>query len=253
MKHFLLLLVCSGLMTAASAQDKKPTFIKPADKPNLPDIKTSISNAQANLALFTKNAGNHSQEHDVNSIILEIEKYIDSMPRTRTAGDQLLMKQFNPMRHFFLTTTNKTTVATSFLYTGTPYTFCYYNDTAVALHLYAIRDGDTYNLGKMTEKKVMRTAFSNCLLPSLKALDEFKDNEIKYIGVSIYYGCKDSRDGAPAGVVVPYCLTLVARTSDLQQFAAGLITQKGLLAVADLYLSDEEDSNEIRKISLNVE
>jgi hypothetical protein len=36
--------------------------------------------------------------------------------------------------------------------------------------------------------------------------------------------------------MVPYCLTLVARLSDIQQYAAGLITDKGLLANAEVSL-----------------
>lgn len=251
--RILLLLISSCLVIQLGAQEKKTVTAKAPNKSDLPDLKKSIRGVQDNVSLYTKNAGNHSQEHDVNSIILDIEKYIDSMPRTRTYGDQLLMKQFNPLRHFFLTTTNKTTIATSFLYTGSPYQFCLYNDSAVALYVYAVRDGYTYNLGKMTEKKVMRSSFDNCLLPSLKAMDEFKDNDIKYIAVSIYYGCKDTREGAPATTVVPYCLTLVARTSDLQQYAEGMITTKGLLASSEIFLSDEEDAGELKRITITAE
>ncbi len=253
MRKLLLLSLSICSIFQVCAQDKRYAQFKSTPKLELTDINKSIRAVQGNLSLYTKNVNNHSQEHDVNSIILDIEKYIDSMPKNRTQSDQLLMKQFNPLRHFFLTTTNKTTVATSFLYSGNPYQFCAYNDTATVLYLYAVKDGDTYNLGKMTDKKVIKSALQNCLLPSLKALDEFKDNEIKYVGLSIYYGCKDTREGAPSSVLVPYCLTMIARVSDLQQYAAGLITEKGLLTNADLYLSDEEDANLLRKVQINVE
>ncbi len=252
----IILLLLSGLCLTGQlqAQDKKALFVKAPEKIALPDLKASIRMAQADLPLYTKNTVSpHSQEHDVNSIILDIEKYIESAPKTGRPEDQYLVKLFNPMRHFFLTTTNKTTVATSFLYSGTPYRFCNYNDTAAALHFYAIKDGNTYNLAKITEKKATRSSFENCLMPALKALDEFKEGEIKYIGLTVYYGCKDSREGAPTTQIVPYSLTLVARVADLQQYAAGLITAKGLLANAEIYLGDEEYANELRRISLNLE
>ncbi len=254
MKGILLLLSGLCLIVQLNAQEKKAQPVRTPLKTDLTDLNASIRMAQADLSLCTKNSVSpHSQEHDVNSIILDIEKYIASMPKTGRAGDQYLAKLFNPMRHFFLTTTNKTTVATSFLYSGTPYRFCNHNDTAAALHFYAIKDGNTYNLGKMTEKKATRSSFENCLMPALKALDEFKEGEIKYIGLSVYYGCKDSREGAPTTQIVPYCLTLVARVADLQQYGAGLITAKGLVANAEIYLSDEEYANELRRVSLNLE
>jgi hypothetical protein len=252
MKKLLLFIPILCLMIKLHAQDKKPQFIRNLNL-ELPDVKKTIRSVQGYVSLYTKNYSNHSEEHDVNSIILDIEKYIDSMPKKRTAGDQLLLKEFNPLRHFFLTTTNKTTVATMFLYSGTPYQFCSYNDTATILYIYAIKDGSTYNLSKTTEKKVIKTSLENCLLPSLKAMDEFKDNEIKYIALSVYFGCKDTREGAAAGVVIPYCLTLIARTADLQQYAAGLITTKGLLANSEFYLSDEDNSNELIRMQLNAE
>jgi len=252
MKKLLLITLSLILIVKLHAQDRKPVFVQTM-KLELPDLKKSIVAVQGNLSLYTQNLDTHAQERDVNSIILDIEKYIDSMQKKRSYGDQLLMKHFNPLRHFFLTTTNKTTVATSFLYAGKPYQFCVYNDSALSLHIYAIKDGNTYNLSKMTDKKVIKSSLENCLLPSLKALDSFRDNEIKYIALSVYYGCKDTREGAPAGQLAAYCLTFVARVTDLQQFATGLITTKGLMANSEVYLSDEEDSKELKKVIVNVE
>ena len=150
------------------------------------------------------------------------------------------------MRHFFLTTSNRTSVAAEFLYRVAPFNFCRYKDTALALNIWAVKDGEPYNLSKMTDKRIARLALTNCLLPSLAALDEFKDNDIKYIALSVYYGAKDSREGAPHSNTAPYCLTLVARLSDIQQYTDGLITDKGLLAVADIYLADEESERQVK-------
>jgi hypothetical protein len=253
MKQSLLILLCMCLMVNVNAQDKKSPAKAVPSKGTLPDIRKAIQSGQQNLSLFTLNYKDHSQEHDVNSIILDIEKYIDSMPRTRTYSDQLLMKHFNPLRHFFLTTTNKTTVATSFLYSGSPYQFCYYNDTALSLYLYAVKDGITYDLGKKTEKRITKSTFENCLLPSLNALDEFKADDIRYVALSVYYGCKDTREGAPSSTITPYCITLLARLSDIQQYGAGLITVKGLLAVSEVYLGDSEDAGDLRRIQVNID
>lgn len=254
MKGILLLLSGLCFIVQLNAQEKKAQPVRTPLITDLTDLNTSIRMVQGDLSLYVKNVVNpHSQEHDVNSIILDIEKYIDSMPRSRGAADQYLVKLFNPMRHFFLTTTNKTTVATSFLYSGTPYRFCNYNDTAVALHFYAIKDGTTYNLGKMTEKKVVKTSFENCLMPALRAFDEFKEGAVKYIALSIYFGCKDNREGAPTGQITPYCLTLVTSIANLQPYAAGLITTKGLIANAEIFLSSEEDANELTRIHLNLD
>lgn len=250
MKKFFVFVLCTALFGTLHAQDKKATAAKESRKNDLPPIMQSVTSARESLPLFAANMSDHSQEHDVNSIILDIEKYIDSMPKNRTHSDQLLMKQFNPLRHFFLTTTNKTSVATSFLYSGTPYSFCMYNDTALALYIGAIKDGESYDLSKKTETLVTKLALQNCLLPSLKALDELKETDIKYIGLSIYYGCKDTREGAPNIPATSYCLTLIARLADVQQYIAGIITSKGLLGASELYLSGADEQ---RKVQVNIE
>ena len=248
MKIFLSVMLAMWVFTVVNAQDRK---VLP--KNDLPEIKKSIRTAVENLPLYIQNLNDHSKEHDVNTIILDIERYIDSMSKTKKYSDVLLMKHFDALRHFFLTTTNKTTIASSFLYTDAPYQFCMYNDTALALHIWALKDGEAYNLSKMTEKRVIKVAFENCLLPSLKALDEFKSGEIKYVAFSIYYGCKDTREGAPALAVIPYCLTFVARLADIQQFEGGLITAKGLLANAELYISLDDPAGEFRKIQVDAD
>ena len=144
MKKIGVLVVGAFLCTMAHAQDKKSLLLHEPRKADLPDIKQCIRTADGNVSLFTQNVADHSQEVDVNTIILDIEKYIDSMPKAKTYADQLLMKQFAPLRHFFLTTSNKTAVAASFLSTGAPYRFCSYNDTAAALYLGAVKDDDIY-------------------------------------------------------------------------------------------------------------
>ncbi len=253
MNRLLLVAMFMLACSQANAQERKPLAKKEPPKNDLVDIKKCITEGQGSVELFTRNYKDNSLEHDVNSIILDIEKYIDSMHGVRLYSDQVLMKQFNPLRHFFLTTTNKTSVATSFLYSVNPYRFCMYNDTATALYISAVKDGDAYNLGKTTEKRITKFALENCLLPSLKALDEFKDNDIKYVGLSIYYGCKDAREGAPPVAITPYCLTLVARLADIQQYNAGIITAKGLLANAELYLSDADTGSDLRRVRIDVE
>ena len=239
------MLVFAALAFAAIAQGQNKT--DRSGLRSLSDLKTCMHTAQQSLPLFSANLADHSQEHDVNSIILDIERYIDSIPKNKSYSDQLLLKHFMPMRHFFLTTTNKTTIAAEFLYTGTPYYFCMYNDTELTLYIGAVKDDDTYDLSKMTDKRIARKAFNRCLLPSLTAFDSLKDGDIKYVALSIYYGCKDTREGAPPVAAVPYCLTLVARLSDVQQYATGLITDKGLLSVSEVYLADAQD---VRRITI---
>ncbi len=222
-------------------------------KNELLDIKKCIRIGQLNLPLYTLNYHDHSQEQDVNSIINETEKHIDSLPKIRTAGDQMLLKYFAPLRHFFLTTANKTSVATNFLSIDAPYMFCTYNDTATALYLYALKDGDVYDLSKTTDHKIAVKVLTDCLLPALKALDEFKESDIKYVGLSVYYGCKDARDGAPKTGVAPYCMTLIARLSDIQQYNTGILTAKGLLAVSATYICDMDSHLELSKTQINIE
>jgi hypothetical protein len=248
MKPFFLL-ICLFTVTRLPAQEKKPAAKKEVVANDLPDIKKMIAYVQENAALYVQNAKDHSKEVDVNSIILDIEKYIDSTHKVRTYSDQLLIKYFNPLRHFFLTTTNKTTVATMFLYPSTPYHFCTYGDTAVVLYVAAVKDGNTYNLNKMTENTAAKATLKNCLLPALKAMDEFTGTEPKYIAISDYYGTRDIREGGK-NTLEANCLTLVARATELQQYAAGLITEKGLLANAELYLGSDDLPGELHRIHI---
>ena len=247
MKKTVLVLLLIGFVSKLNAQDKSIQA-----KGDLQSMKRSVHMVVEGLPLYIQNFNDHSQEHDVNSIILDIEKHIDSITKNKLYSDVFLVKHFDAIRHFFLTTTNKTTIASSFLYAGAPCRFCMYNDTALALHLFALKNGDVYNLGKITEKRAVKLAFENCLLPALKATDEFKGDQLKYIGLSIYYGCKDSRDGADAKSIVPSCLTFVARLSDIQQYASGILTEKGLLANAELYLSND-DQIDPRRIQIDVQ
>ena len=251
MKHLLLILIVLIRVVGSTAQESRNHAV--AITRQLPSISKYILATQDNVGIYKQNLNNHLQEHDVNSIIKDIETYLNAMPKNRSESDVLLSRQFNPLRHFFLTTTNKTSVATEFLYSVNPYQFCNYNDTAIALYIFALSDDITYNLEKLTEKKVMRKVLDECLLPSLKALDEFKDNEIKYIGLSVYFGSKDTREGSPKDHIVSGCLTLVARLNDIQQFSSGLITEKGLLANSELYYSDGTESQVLNRIVINIE
>ena len=250
MRRLLLGIIMLAAFNNAGAQ----AFINIADRIPPVKIKSAIAEVQADVRLYSENVvAPHSKEHDVNSIILDIEKYIETAPKEKSVSDKLLMKQFDPLRHFFLTTSNKTTVAASFLSSGAPYRFCNYNDTAVVLYLYAVKDGNIYNPAKTTEKKIMKTSLEQCLLPSLKALDQFKPADVAYVALSVYYGYKDTRDGAASGQVTPYCLTLLARLADVQQYAAGLITAKGLLSNGELYLSDADNAGYLSRVGVSVE
>ncbi len=252
MKQILLIFAVLVQVIGAKAQESRG-HITAIARHELPSISKYILATQDNLGIYKQNLSNHSQEHDVNSIIKDIETYLNAMPKNRSESDNLLSRHFNPLRHFFLTTTNKTSVATEFLYSVNPYQFCNYNDTAIALYIFALNDDITYSLEKLTEKKVMRKVLDECLLPSLKALDEFKDNEIKYMGLSVYFGSKDTREGSPKDHIVSGCLTLVARLNDIQQFSSGLITEKGLLANSELYYSDGTESQVLNRIVINVD
>ena len=259
MRNILFIIFASFLSYySASGQDRPQPVTeryvtkKETTTKDLPGLKKCILDVQENVVLFSQNYSDHSKETDVNTIILDIEKTIDSMHKTKTYAEQLLGKYFTELRHFFLTTTNKTSVAASFLYKDAPYHFCYYNDTALTLYVAAIKNGETYNLSKTTEQRIMKKVLENCLLPSLQAM-ELKDNTIKYVALSVYYGCKDTREGAPAMPVIPYCLTGVFPLADVQQYAAGLMTIKGMLQNAELYASDATSAGEIRRVQVQIE
>lgn len=235
-----------------SAQTNKTTKQTSATvNANLPNLGDRILQTQTNVDLFTANLESNSRERDVNTIIKDIQRYIDSLGAPKTRGDVLLHKNYTPLRSYFLTTTNKTAVATNFLYAETPYSYTTFNNE-LALYIGAVKCGELYNLGKKTEKAVVTTVLNNCLLPSLKAFSEFKDTDIKYIGLSVYYGARDSREGATSAIS-PYCLTLVASLADVQEFATGMMTAKGLLAKADLYHSNVETRSVLNKVYIQLD
>lgn len=246
-----ILMVATLLMVMHSfGQEKAHAFIT---TPKLQDIRKAIIATQENTNLYKQNLASNSEEHDVNSIVKDIEQHLNTPAKTKSSEDPLLNRSFNAIRYFFLTTTNKTAVASSFLYPENPYHFCLYNDTAVVLYFAALKDGGTYNLDKMTERKAMRSVLENCLLPALKATDSLVERDCKYVALSVYYGCKDTRQGAPKDPLTPYCLTLVARLDELQQYEAGVLTEKGLLTNSVLYLSDAEGSKELNKVTINLD
>lgn len=237
-------------VTAQTKQANKQTTTASANAA-LPNLGDRILRTQVDLDLFTANFNNNSKERDVNTIIKDMQRYMDSAGAPKNRADVLLHKNYTPLRSYFLTTTNKTAIATNFLYTETPYTYTVFNNE-LALYLGAIKCGELYNLAKKTEKAVVTTVLNNCLFPSLKALSEFKDTDIKYIGVSVYYGARDSREGATAAIA-PYCLTIVAGLADVQEYAAGIMTAKGLLAKADLYHSDSHSRGVLNKVYIQVD
>ncbi len=249
MKTLIVTAVLALLTLSPYAQEKKTSPVKSTINSTLPLLESSVLQAQASVDLFVQNLDSNAKENNVNAIILDIQAYIDSIKADKSRSDVLLLKNYAALRLFFLTPTNKTTVATAFLYPTQPYRFCIYDDS-LALYVGAVKNGVIYNLSKMTEKQAAKLALLNCLLPSLNALSDFKVTEIKYVGLSVYYGCRDTREGAPEGPLTPFCLTLVARLADIQQYAAGLITPRGLLANSDLFLSDAEDFKTLNRINL---
>jgi hypothetical protein len=251
MLFFFVMTLLVGSPLYAVNRDSTDTKVGAGDA--LPDLTTCILQGQKNVSLFVENLDSNARQKDVNSIIVAFQQYIDSLPANRSGADALLAKHYAALRMFFLTTTNKTAVATSFLAVGNPFSFCTYNDTASALYLGALKDGELYNAGKMTEQRIVRQALTNCLLPSLKALGELKNNEATYIGLSIYYGCEDVREGAPATAVTPFCLTFVARLYDIEQYNMGNVTAKGLLEQGTLYLSGAGDYLSLRTIQADME
>lgn len=239
--------------TSGYAQEKKAAA-KTDTKSNLADIRTHIRTTQNNAALYTKNLKDHSEEIDVLTIINVAEKYLDSTARSKEQADALLRKHFMGLRNFFLTVNNKTSVSASFLYTDAPYHFCTYNDTATALYIAALKDGDTYSAREMTEKKIASAVFQDCVLPSLRSLNEFKDNDLKYFGISIYYGCKDNRETAPgAPPIRAYCLSFVARFADIRNYTDGRITAEDLTDRAEIYIANEELPNDFRRIKVVID
>jgi hypothetical protein len=254
MKRFTLALLCLCLSLSVFSQEKKSSTKTEAVKNNLASIRKCIQTEQGNLGLFVQNLKDHSKETDVLFIVNTAEQYLDSTAKSREYNDVLLRKHFVGMRNFFLTVSNKTTIATSFLYPDAPYHFCMYNDTALGLYISAMKDGDVYSAKDMSEKKIASKVFEDCVLPALKALNEFKDNELKYFGLSVYYGCKDIKQIAPdASGVKPYCLTFVARFPDVKKYIEGYMTADDMVDNAEVYISNDDSINDLRRIRVNIE
>lgn len=236
---------------AQSQKTNKTTTTTANANVALPDLYDWILDVQSNAGLFLANMDNNSKQRDVNNIIKDMQRYMDSTGAPKTRADVLLHKNYTPLRSYFLTTTNKTAVATNFLYADAPYSYATYKNE-LSLYIGAIKCGELYNLGRKTERTVIKTALNNCLLPSLKAMEEFKDTDVKHIGLSVYYGARDSREGASMSIM-PYCLTLVAPLEDIQQYAVGNMTAKGLLEKGELYLSNGENYNMLTRIYIQVD
>ena len=235
------------------ATAKKPASAKPAAEApanaTLPAMQDVIIKTQGNATLFTANFGNNTHERDVNTIIKSVQQYIETNPAAKTRADVLLTKNYTPLRSFYLTTTNKTTVAASFLYADAPYSYAMHNG-ALALHIGAVKAGEMYDLGRKTEKGVITTALTTCLFPSLKAFSEFRDTDIRYVGLSVYYGTTDSREeGKP---LVPHTLTFIAALEDVIKYSAGDINDKELLAAGELYHADPESVAALNKVYLDL-
>jgi len=252
MKTLSLIILTLALITTVHAQEKKTKAEPP--KNNLDGMRKCIRDGQGQVELFVENLKDHSKENDVMSIINTAEHYLDSMSKSREYADMLLSRQFMGLRNFFLTVTNKTTISTSFLYPDVPYHFCMYNDTALGLYISAMKDGDTYSFKNMTEKQIASTVFGDCVLPSLKALSEFKGNELKYFALSVYFGCKDTKEKTPGPQTVkPYCLTFVARFPDVKKYIEGYMTADDLVDNAEVYISNDDSMNDFRRIRVNIE
>ncbi len=196
MKNLFWALITICISAPAWAQEKKETKAEPPKTP-LADIRTYMRTVQQNVTLYLQNYKDHSKETDVLFIINATSKYIDSMQRSKEPADVLLRKHYPAMRNFFLTASNKTSISTSFLYADEPFHFCTYNDSATALYIAALKGGIPYSAKDKTEKQVASTAFEDCILPSMKALGEFKEDAPKYFGLSVYYGCKDNKETTP--------------------------------------------------------
>ena len=96
MKNLMVLAIFLFVYAVAHAQDKSNLSKQTGKAEALPNLQTCLHTAQHNLRLFTE-----SQPNDVNSIVKEIELYIDSMPKNKTTADLLLSKNFAIFRSVF--------------------------------------------------------------------------------------------------------------------------------------------------------
>jgi len=253
MKKLIWIVIAICCTVPVSAQEKKDARTEPT-KMTLTDIRTYMRAVQQNVTLYIQNYKDHSRENDVLYIINTTSKYIDSMQRSKETGDVLLRKHYPAIRNFFLKVTNKTSVSASFLYADEPFHFCTYSDSTTALYIAALKGGITYSAKDMTEKKMASTAFEDCILPSLKALGEFKEDAPRYFGFSIYYGSKDNKETTTGQQAIrAWCLTFVARFEDIRKYLDGYLTADDLVENAEVYLSGEEAPEDFRRIKITIE
>ncbi len=107
-----------------------------------------------------------------------------------------------------------------------------------------------YNSFKLSAKERASKSVIDELLPKLRAFKYFKSAEIKYIGLSCVYSCKDFTDDKAGnkiefvGIVIPVNL--------LKKYVSGNITKEDFVNQIDIY-SKDKDSIDLVKIKINIQ
>lgn len=192
---------------------------------------------------------------DVDAYLLKVstdEKYSED-----SIAHNLMKKYHNNIETVFNNLNLITDQYGQFLYfkgVSVPIKFALYGDTAKSVIIINLFIDNLYNTLKLSSKQRAAKVITAYILPSLKSIAEaFPEEEIKYYGMTCIYGSKDfssknsmlSNKAEFVGFIAPSKVTL--------KFIAGDITEDEMINAADIFISDRDMREGIKKVSIVIE
>jgi hypothetical protein len=134
-----------------------------------------------------------------------------------------------------------------------PVQFGLYGDTALSLIISGIFIDKIYNTLKLTSKQRASKILTTYILSSLKYfVTTFKENDIKYFGMTCFYGSKDFSDESSFGTKGEF-IGFIAPGSIIKKYVSGDLTEDELVNASDIYISDRDMITDIKKIKIIIE
>lgn len=124
-------------------------------------------------------------------------------------------------------------------------------DNKVIFLFAGISTNNIYNTLKFDSKERASKIISSMILPSLNIYPNiFSNTKIKFFGISISYGCSDFSDEQSQKYPYGEVITIIFSLDNCKKFVDGEITDQELIDSSNIYLSDKDMLNGIKKVKM---
>ena len=137
-----------------------------------------------------------------------------------------------------------------------PLTYFKYKDDKDCIFFINGASIDLVDSKSTNEKERARNIIVSLLIPWLREnAGYFKSSSIKYMGISVTYGCSDKGKDELSDFINFFdyeTITMISKIDSLIQFENGEISDEKLVEQSDIFISDSKRSSDLSKIEIRL-